>query len=272
MLDLTDLLSTWPDPTQARIGVTDTSGVVAGGGDLAAVGPLASISKVIASLAGLVAIEEGTIAVDQAAGPDGCTVRHLLAHASGLAFGDDQQLAGVGERRIYSNTGIEVFADHLAAQAGMPFADYQREAVLVPLGMADTELVGSPAHGVRSNIDDLLRLGRELLTPTLIDPATLAQATEPQFPHLAGVLPGFGRHDPNPWGLGMELRGAKSPHWTAPTAGPGTFGHFGGSGTYLWVDPTRGLAAAAISGTDFGPWAVEAWPATNQQILDRLAS
>ena len=45
-------------------------------------------------------------------------------------------------RRIYSNTGIEMVADAVAAAAGMPFADYVGEAVFVPLGMDSCELRG----------------------------------------------------------------------------------------------------------------------------------
>ena len=34
-----------------------------------------------------------------------------------------------------------------------------------------------------------------------------------------------------------EIRGTKAPHWSAPWSSPETFGHFGRSGTLLWVDP-----------------------------------
>ena len=62
------------------------------------------------------------------------------------------------------------------------------------------------------------------------------------FPGLAGVLPGFGRFEPNDWGLGFELRDDKRPHWTGTGNSPRTFGHFGAAGTFLWVDPDAGLA------------------------------
>lgn len=269
MDDLGPLVAAWPDPSASAIGVTSADSVLGRGGDTARVSNVASISKIFAALASLVAVEEGTIDLDEPAGPPGSTVRHLLAHASGLAFDEHTTQAAVASRRIYSNAGIEQLADHLAAAAGMAFADYQREAVMGPLGLAATELDGSPAHGVVSCVDDLLILGRELLVPTLIHRDTLAMATSPQFPELRGVLPGFGSFDPNPWGLGLELRSDKQPHWTAPGNSPRTFGHFGGSGTFLWVDPEVGLACAAISGTEYGPWANEAWPLAGQAVLDR---
>ena len=151
----------------------------------------------------------------------------------------------------------------------MPFGDYLRQAVLEPLGMARTELRGSPAHGVWSSVADLLRFSRELLRPTLVVPGTLADATRPHFPELAGVLPDIGRFDPNPWGLTFEIRDDKRPHWTGRKNSPRTFGHFGGSGSFLWVDPDAALAAVALSDREFGPWALEAWPAFSDAVLER---
>lgn len=268
MADLSELLVSWPVPVAAA-GVTDAAGTLAVGGDPGWVVRIASVSKVLVGLAGLVAIAEGTVALDEPAGPEGSTVRHLMAHASGLAFDQDRILAAPGQRRIYSNVGIEVFADHLARAAGLTFATYLGEAVIEPLGMAATELRGSPAHDIWSSVTDLLALGRELLAPTLIGPTALTEATTAQFPELAGVLPGIGRFDPNPWGLAMEIKGAKQPHWTGTGNSGDTFGHFGGSGTFLWVDPEAGLAAAGLTDRDFGPWALECWPPFSDELLDR---
>jgi len=115
----------------------------------------------------------------------------------------------------------------------------------------------------------LLTFGRELLTPTLIAPETLAMATSPVFPELRGVLPGFGPADPNSWGLGFEIKATKRPHWTGLLHHPSTFGHFGGSGSFLWVDPTRRLIGASLSSEVFGDWAVEAWPTANTVLIER---
>jgi CubicO group peptidase (beta-lactamase class C family) len=73
---------------------------------------------------------------------------------------------------------------------------------------------------------------------------------------------------PNDWGLGFELRDRKSPHWTGTRNSPATFGHFGAAGTFLWVDPDAGLACAVLTDEPFGPWAVEAWPALGDAVLD----
>jgi CubicO group peptidase (beta-lactamase class C family) len=265
-----DDIDGWPVDRVAA-GVTGPDGTVEQRGDPEWRLRIASITKVLAGYAALVAIEEGSLGLDDPAGPPGSTVRHLLAHASGLPFNGRTPIAPPGHRRIYSNTGIEVLGDTLAEATGMSVADYLGEGVLAPLGMAATELRGSPAHGAYSTVDDLLRFGRELLAPTLVDPATLAEATTEQFPGLMGVIPGLGRYDPNPWGLGFELKNGKSPHWTAPDGSPRTFGHFGGSGTFLWVDPDAQLACVVLTNREFGDWAPPLWSALSEKVLSTHA-
>ena len=61
---------------------------------------------------------------------------------------------------------------------------------------------------------DLAAFAGELLRPALVSQQMHAEATDVQFPGLDGVLPGFGVQRPNDWGLGFEIRDAKSPHWT----------------------------------------------------------
>ena len=214
----------------------------------------------------LVAAEEGTLDLDEPAGPPGATVRHLLAHASGLPFEGGTPIAQPGRRRIYSNTGFEVLAEALAAAAGMPFAEYLADAVLAPLGL-DAELRGSAGAGMWGSLRDLAAVARELLAPSLVAPETLAEATSVQFPGLVGVVPDVGRFEPNDWGLGVELRDAKAPHWTGTRNSERTFGHFGGSGTFLWVDPVPDVALACLTDLAFGPWALDAWPALSDAVL-----
>ncbi|MGH9166146.1 MAG: serine hydrolase, partial [Acidimicrobiales bacterium] len=120
-------------------------------------------------------------------------------------------------------------------------------------------------------LDDLLLVATELLRPTLVASTTLAEATVVAFPGLAGVLPGFGRHDPMDWALGFDLRSDKRPHWTGSRNSPATFGHFGAGGSFLWVDPEIGLACAALSGRPFDAWALEAWPALADAVIEQWA-
>lgn len=268
--DIGPLVAGWPAGAVSA-GVTRPERTVAVAGDVEASRRIASVGKLLVGLAALVAAEEGAIDLDEPAGPAGSTVRHLLAHASGLAFDQDRSISPPGRRRIYSNTGIERFADHLSARTGIAFDDYLRIGILEPLGMRATELRGSPADAIWSTVSDLLSFSRELLRPTLVSEATLADATRPQFPELAGVLPDIGRFEPNEWGLTFEIRGTKHPHWTGRRNSRRTFGHFGGSGSFLWVDPEADVAAVAVAGRDFGPWALEAWPEFSDAVLERYA-
>lgn len=234
--------------------------------------PLASVTKPLSAYAVLVGYEEGVFELDDPAGPEGSTVRHLLAHASGLAFDEHRVMAAPGTRRLYSNTGFEVLGETLAKAAGMPFGEYLRQAVLEPLGMTGTSLPGSPAAGGVSTVADLLRFAAELQAPRLLHPSTVAAATSVAFPGLRGVLPGYGPQNPNDWGLGFEIRAAKSPHWTGAGSSPATFGHFGQSGTFLWVDPVAGAACAVLTDRDFGEWAHARWPELTDAVLAELRS
>jgi CubicO group peptidase (beta-lactamase class C family) len=256
----------WPVET-AAVGVLRGGELIATHGAREQVFTWASVTKPATALATLVAAEEGILDLDDPAGPEGSTVRHLLAHASGLPFDGRTPIAEPGRRRIYSNTGFEVLGEVVGAAAETPFAEYLRAAVLGPLEMRTAVLRGSPGSGLRGSVDDLVRLAAELQRPRLIAPETLAEATSVQFPGLVGVLPDIGRMDPNDWGLGFELRDAKQPHWTGSRNSGRTFGHFGGTGTFLWVDPEADLALACLTDLQFGPWALEAWPALSDAVL-----
>ena len=234
--------------------------------------PWASVTKLLVSLACLVAVEEGTLDLDEPAGPPGSTLAHLLAHASGLPFDGSVPLVPPGRRRIYSNTGAEIAAELLEERSGMAFADYLYAGALEPLGMSATALRGSPAHGAQGPLGDLVRLAGELLSPSLIGQPTWRRATTVAWPGLAGVVPGFGRQDPCDWGLGPEIRGNKSPHWTGLTNSPSTYGHFGQSGSFLWVDPAAGVAMVGLSSTPFGPWAKGAWPSLSDAVLAAITT
>jgi CubicO group peptidase (beta-lactamase class C family) len=68
------------------------------------------VTKLLTALTVLVAVDKGDVLLDEPAGPEGATVRHLLAHTSGVAFeqhaGEDQILSAPGRKRIYSNRGF----------------------------------------------------------------------------------------------------------------------------------------------------------------------
>jgi CubicO group peptidase (beta-lactamase class C family) len=261
---------------------TGAAAVIGAGGVLAARGPggerfpLASLTKPLAVLAALVAVEEDAVALDAPVLPDvvpDATLRHVMSHASGLAPDRRSRAAAPGTRRIYSNVGIEVMGECVERASGIEFGDYVHQAVFEPLGMTGSLLAGSPARDGISTVDDFSALLTSLVAGPSgwLHPSTIKEATTVQFPGLRGVVPGYGKQDPNDWGLGFEIRSAKSPHWTGSTNSPATYGHFGQAGTMFWVDPTAELGLVALTDRDFGPWAAEAWPRLSDAILARYA-
>jgi CubicO group peptidase (beta-lactamase class C family) len=248
-----DALADWPVPAAAAA-VVGPYGVLAAFGDTGRRFPLASVTKPLVARAAHVAIEEGVVDLDTPAGPTGSTVRHLLAHTSGLSMRTGEVQAEPGKRRIYSNFGFGVLAETVERESGIDFTEYFREAVLEPLGMTSSALVGgagAAGFGAESTVADLTVFAVELLRPALVSEQMHADATTVQFPGLAGVLPGYGAQRPNDWGLGFEIRDGKSPHWTGSTNSGDTFGHFGQSGTFLWVDPVADLALVVLTDRDF---------------------
>jgi CubicO group peptidase (beta-lactamase class C family) len=204
-------------------------------------------------------------------------------------------------RRIYSNEGYVLLGALLDAATGMSYRDYVREAVFEPLGMdarlglderdaARTATVrepglyrpgvalfnsrrwrerASPAGGAFATLAAYAEVVRLLLargTP-LLHEDTWQELRSVQFPGLAGGVESFMTWERADWGLGPELRDAKTPHWTGMRNSPATFGHFGLSGTFLWVDPEAGIALACLTDLEFGDWAKEAWPRLSDDVL-----
>ncbi len=264
--DVLRQVSSWPVPVAAVA-------VNSGGGLLAAHGPMdrpfawASVTKLLTSLVALDAAVRGLLDLDEPIGPPGSTVRHLLAHASGLSLDGELVLSRPGRRRVYSNRGIELVAETVSVRTGKAFEALLADEILRPLGMRGTSLRGSPASGAVGPLTDLVTLTRELLAPSVVDPELLGEATRTVFPGLSGVVPGFGRQPRCDWGLGFEVRGDKSPHWTGAHNSPRTHGHFGRSGSFLWVDPDADLACVGLADREFGPWAAQAWPRLSDDVL-----
>lgn len=269
-----DAIADWPVPTAAAA-VVGPGGVLATYGDTGREFRLASVTKPLVARAAQVAVEEGVVDLDTPAGPPGSTVRHLLAHASGLAMQSAEILARPGSRRVYSNYGFRVLAEAVEAASGIEFGGYLREAVFEPLGMTASRLEGGAAtagYGAASTVADLAAFAGDLLTPRTVSAQMHADAVSVQFPGLTGVLPGFGAQRPNDWGLGFEIRDHKSPHWTGGANSPGTYGHFGQSGTFLWVDPGVRIALVVLTDRDFDEWAKPLWPALSDRVLTEFNS
>jgi CubicO group peptidase (beta-lactamase class C family) len=269
-----DDVTEWPVPTVAAA-VVGPSGVLATHGDVRHRFALASVTKPLAARAAHVALEEGAVELDMDAGPAGSTFRHLLAHASGYSMHSDELMAKPGTRRVYSNYGFGVLAKTIEHESGIEFGRYLTEAVFEPLGMTDSSLdggAGAAGYGATSTVHDLGAFVGDLLRPSTVSGEMHAAATTVQFSGLNGVLPGFGQQRPNDWGLGFEIRDGKSPHWTGSANSGRTYGHFGQSGTFLWVDPDAELALVVLTDRDFGDWAYKRWPALSDEVLREFAA
>lgn len=262
-------LDDWPVDHVAAA-VVGPQGVLATHGDVGRPFYLASVTKPLVARAVQVAVEEGAIELDTPAGPPGATVRHLLAHASGLSPDSDRILAKPGTRRVYSNHGFAVLAEAVERATEIEFGRYLAEAVFEPLGMTASRLDGGAARagfGGTSPLTDLVAFAGDLLAPVTVSAQLHAEAISVQFPGLDGVLPGYGPQRPNDWGLGFEIRDGKTPHWTGAANSVRTFGHFGQSGTLIWADPAIGRALVVLTDRDFGDWALDLWPALSDAVV-----
>ena len=273
MADLTSVVEQagkWPVGV-AAVAAVGPNGVLAATGPVNRQFPLASVTKPLAVLSALVAVEEGALELTDTANEDlvpGATVRHLMSHASGLAPDELRRMFPLATRRVYSHVGIELLADLVARAVDMPFGSYFHESLVRPLGLRDTHLEGSPARDGVASVEDLAQVVAELLEPSgWLHSATLSEAASVQYPGIRGVLPGYGSQNPNDWGLGFEIRSGKQPHWTGTHNSPSTYGHFGLSGSMFWVDPDRRIGLVALADRPFGDWAKTAWPALSDAVL-----
>lgn len=245
----------------------------------------ASLTKLASTLAFLSAISEGVLSLDQTLS-NGAVVSDLLAHASGLpgeitpdvsVFGH-KPLVAPRTKRIYSNLGFELLAETLSLEATIDFQHYLGEVVLEGVKMENARIDGATwpgagnsgaAAGLSGSVKDLAQLALGLVRGTpFIDATLLAEAKKPYLADLPGILPGFGEMQRNSWGLGMEIKGDKSPHWTSGLNSPETFGHFGASGTFLWIDPIRKMALGVLTDRAFGPWAQKRWPNLSTKAIE----
>lgn len=288
--DILQEINDWP-VEHAAAAIVRGQEEVASYGDTAQPFALASVSKLLSAYAVLVACEEGAFELDDRV-PDSVasafdtppTVRELLAHASGVGFAEAVPEKPAQQRRIYSSAGYEILAETITELTGIPFAEYADEALNRTLGMS-VEFSGSAGHGFHASVADLEAFAKELLEPRLLSQEMLDEAMQVQFPGLDGIVPGYGRQKPCPWGLGFELFGesggsaggadgesgtVKSPHWLGESMPGRITGHFGQSGTFFWVDRETNVAAIVLTDEAFGPWAKDRWAPFNDALWEAL--
>ena len=226
-------------------------------GDLDDVRSWASVSKLAVALAVGVEFDWELHTPDEIVGPQEATLAHLLSHSSGLGLEEGDPVVPIATKRVYSNYGIDLAVGAIVGD-DMP-ATWLANRIFRPFGMTRTALMDRPASGVYGSTNDLATMAAAWLRPDGIAHETRDTLVTPYLGDLAGIVPGFGRFTPCPWGLGVEVRGAKD-HWMGDWP-PSSFGHFGQSGALCLVNVDEGIAAVATSTVDFGPWAAALWPA-----------
>jgi CubicO group peptidase (beta-lactamase class C family) len=266
-----ELAQEWPAPNTS-ICIIDRQEQTHTFGDTSQTSRIASVSKLLTAWAAHIAIEEGSTTLDAAVGQEGCTLAHLLAHSGGYSFDGDAPIVSPARKRIYSNSGYDLIAGHLTDVTQIAFSEYLNDAVFSPLGMTSSLLNGSGAKDVVSCVDDLVEFALELRNPRLVSSATARAATTTQFADLEGVVPGVGRFSPCNWGYGPEIHGAKHPHWMGTRNSASTFGHFGGTGSFIWHDPVANISCITLCRTEFDNWALHYWPQFVDALLDELGN
>ena len=153
------------------------------------------------------------------------------------------------------------------------FSNLAQHLLFQPLRMRNTVISQSPAYAGVSTVCDLLKFAAELSAPTMLRPDLYQRMIRPVFSALRGTLPGYGMQNPCEFGLGVEVRGRKSPHWLPDSMPPETFGHFGVSGSFIWVvprdsdSPLAGWRAVFLGEQNFGAWHIENWPELQTHML-----
>ena len=264
------LVDGWPAGAAAAVVRLEAGRVevLESAGDLEQRRAWASVSKMAVSLAFGVEQDWGLHQLTESVGPRGASIANLLSHSAGLGLEEGDPTSPVGSRRVYSNYGVDhavsaVVGEYSAAQ-------WLEQRVFRPLGMERTHLEGRPAADVVGPTAEMLALAVAWLRPDAIAATTRDRLISPYIPDLAGVVPGFGRFTPCPWGLGPEVRGHKN-HWMGDWP-PESFGHFGQSGALMLLNFAEQLGVVATSPAPFGPWAVDLWPRWTSEVRRRALS
>lgn len=206
-------------------------------------------------------------------------------------------------RVVYGNVGYGLLAVIVERLVKKQFTDALRELVLEPLDitgylgqepprppmqLADVHSrhvgtalepynsryyrsLGFPWSGLITNADGALKLVRAFAGDprNFLSPTSLFEATRNQTDALPGGYGGRFDYPLAPWGLGVDLRGEKKPHWTPSSASPNTFGHAGASGCVVWHDPEKGVSWAILgTRTADNAWLVRGAPKIGQAILE----
>lgn len=182
------------------------------------------------------------------------------------------------QEQVFGPLGIEAYFGAEPPRSPAAIADVRSEHAgtdLEPYNSAFWRSLALPWGGMITTVQGCVALVRAFHDDPrgFLSDALCTEATRNQARGLAG---GFFKPllwEPCPWGLGVELRGSKSPHWAPVEASPASFGHAGASGCLAWLDPEADTAwaIAGLRTIDNG-WLVQAGPAIGSAILGKGAA
>jgi beta-lactamase class C len=192
------------------------------------------------------------------------------------------------EEHVFAPLGVQAYIGRVPPRRPAVVVDIDSDFVGTDIEPYNSDFwcrLGTPWAGIYTTADGLLAMLQAYVTPRadVVGAATVAEARRDQTGGLPG---GFATTDPFlgfrgsraiawqrcAWGLGVELRGDKRPHWTPLAAAPESFGQIGASGCIAWCDPTRGTSWAVLAPrtTDNG-WLLRHGPAFGTIALQEAA-
>lgn len=230
----------------------------------------ASLTKPLVALVVVRIVEKHNIDFDIPIGINNATLKNLLDHTSGMSFDSTKILMPPGKMRIYSNAGYRYLEEFLKKEFSIDLSleviKYLHEVLNLNSAIYDND----PASGVSSSFADLYRFVKRLRSGKCgIDIETFKIMRAGSHPGIPGRVPSVGSYEDNLWGLGFELKGKKQPHWMPGNIDGSSFGHFGASGAFFFIDPVKKLSFVGfdpINSDDFA----KRWSELLTKLVDEV--
>lgn len=128
--------------------------------------------------------------------------------------------------------------------------------------------LGAPWGGMTSTANDLGRLAVALLNKgisndqqTIIHPVVISSSTQNQTCHMSGLAEVDRLH--RPWGLGWRLNWPDHATCFCDFVSAETYGHWGATGTVMWIDPTTQIWCVILTNQPFE---------VSQTVIQRLSN
>ncbi len=115
--------------------------------------------------------------------------------------------------------------------------------------------LGAPWGGMMASAGDLAVFLHHLLTisagePGILHPNLLNAMTSNQLARMPHIDPAIAHS--TPWGLGWQLNWPTHPRGFGGILPPSAFGHWGATGTLIWVDPVSELYGVILTSAPIG--------------------